>query len=278
MAIVLAAILIVGVVGFLAWGPTSLRSAYRDDVARALADAIPPGPAVTEMDLAVLPPPVRGYLRAAGVVGQPRVANFRVRLHGRIRRGAGSTWMPLRAEQYTVAESRKRFFYLTSSMFGIPVQGYHRYADRQASMLIKAAGVVPVARMTGDEMFQSETVTFLNDMCLFAPATLIDPALVWEDVDARTARVSFTNHGWTVRAELTFNVAGELIDFVSDDRYQASPDGTHTMRCRWSTPVRQYGSYGPMRLVAAGEGRWHASDGSFAYIEVQVDEVAYNVR
>ena len=236
MAVVIAAIVVVGVFVFLAQGPTSLRAAYRNDVARTLGHATPVLPAVTETDLATLPPPIRRYLRAAGVVGQPRVATFRVRLHGRIRSGADSRWMPLRAEQYTVVESRKRFFYLTSSMFGVPVQGYHRYADRQASMLIEAACVVPVARMTGDEMLQSETVTFLNDMCLFAPATLLDPALVWEEADAHTARVSFTANGRTVRAELTFNAAGELIDFVSDDRYQSSPDGKDAMRCRWSTP------------------------------------------
>lgn len=278
MAVVITAILVVGVFGFLAWGPMSLYGMYRNAVARELARATPPQPVITETELEALPPPVQRYLRTAGVVGQPRVANFRVRLHGRIRSGADSTWMPLRAEQHNLIESRARFFYLTGSMFGIPVQGYHRYADRQASMLIKAAFLVPVARMTGDEMFQSETVTFLNDMCLFAPATLLDPALVWEEADAHTARVSFTNNGRTVRAELTFSRTGELIDFVSDDRYQASPGGTHATRRRWSTPVTRYGAFGPMRLTAAGEGRWHGIDGSFAYIELQVDDVAYNVH
>ena len=101
---------------------------------------------------------------------------------------------------------------------------------------------------------------------------------MWEEADARTARVGFTANGRTLRAELTFNAAGELTDFVSDDRYQASPDGTRATRCRWSTPVTQYGSFGPMRLVAAGEGRWHTRDGPFAYIELIVDEVAYNVH
>ena len=255
----------------------SLRAAYAGDVARAL-DGVPTLPVVTEADIAALPPPVQRYLRMSGAVGQPRVANFRVRLHGRIRSNADSRWMPLDAEQHNVVQARQRFFYLTSSMFGVPVRGYHRYSEATALMDIKLAGLVTVAHMTGAELFQSETVTLLNDMCLFAPASLIDPAIVWEEADTRTARVSFAHAGVTVRAALTFNDAGELIDFISDDRYQSSPDGTHATRRRWSTPIQAYRRFGAAYLIAVGEGRWHTPDGSFAYVELEVDDVAYNVR
>ena len=263
--------------GLFLWGPSRLRAAYNSDVAREL-ERRPVLSPVTDTDLEALPPPVQRYLRAAGVIGQPRVANFRVRLPGRNRGGADARWMPLQAEQYNFVERRKRFFYLTSSMFGVPVQGYHRYADGSASMDVKAAAIVPVVHATGDEMFQSETVTLLNDMCLFAPATLIDPALAWEDIDSRHVRVVFTNGGVTVRAFLTFNDAGELIDFVSDDRYQASPDGRQMTRLRWSTPVAGYRQFGPMHLISTGEGRWHTTEGSWPYIELTVDDVEYNVE
>jgi hypothetical protein len=262
--------------GFVVWGPTDFHGAYQQDVRQALVPGLP-SPLVTEDDLEPLPPLVQRYLRRAGVVGQPRVADFRVRIHGRIRANDGARWMPLDAEQHDFIARRKRFFYLTSSMFGVPVRGYHRYADSSASMNIRAAGLVSVVHATGRQLFQSETVTLLNDMCLFAPATLLDPALVWEEFDVRSARVAFTNAGVTVRAELTFNTAGELIDFVSDDRYQLSSDGRQATLCRWSTPVTRYREFGPVHLIAAGEGRWHPSDGSFAYIELEVDEVEYNV-
>jgi hypothetical protein len=266
------------VIAFLGWGSTGLRQAYNNDVTRELGRRIPTLTSVTDADLMRLPSPVQRYLRAAGVVGQPRVANMRLRMHGRIRSGPDARWMPLRAEQHNFFDSRKRFFYLTSSMFGVAVQGYHRYADSAASMHIKAAGIVTVARLAGEEMFQSETVTLLNDMCLFAPATLLDPALAWEEVDARTARVRFTNAARTVRAELAFNDTGELIDFVSEDRYQASTDRKRMTKLDWSTPVTEYRAFGPIRLGAIAEARWHTPDGSYAYIELELDDVAYNVR
>ena len=80
-------------------------------------------------------------------------------------------------------------------------------------MRVKAAGLVSVVDVSGNEMDQGETVTMFNDMCVMAPATLIDPSIVWEPVDASTARATFTNAGHAIRAELSFNEAGELTNF-----------------------------------------------------------------
>ncbi len=271
-------IALVGVVfGFLAQGPASLRAEFDRDVDRALV-RLAPAAAIVDEDLAHLPPPVQRYLRTTGVVGQPRVHNFRVRLHGRIRNGPEASWVPLAAEQYNVIDEPTRLFYLTGAMFTIPVQGYHRYVGPSATMRVKAAALVPVVDVSGAEMNQGETVTMFNDMCVMAPATLIDRSIVWEPVDARTARARFTNAGHTIRAELSFNEAGELTNFWSDDRYQTSPDGKSVKKVRWSTPLGPYRAFGPVRLASGGEGRWHEPGQEYAYIELTLDEVQYNVR
>ena len=271
-------IALVGVIfGFLAQGPASLRAAYERDVDRSLA-LITPRELITDADLARLPAPVQRYLRVTGVVGQPRVDNFRARVHGRIRNGPDARWMSLVAEQYNFIDEPARLFYLNASMFMIPVQGYHRYIGPSATMQVKAAALVPVVDVSGAEMNQGETVTMFNDMCMMAPATLIDPAIVWEPVDARTAKASFTNAGHMIRAELSFNEAGELTNFRSDDRYQTSPDGKTLKKARWSTPLGPYRSFGPVRLASGGEARWYEPGSEFTYIELTLDDVQYNVR
>lgn len=269
-------VVLVGVVfGFLSQGPFSLRAEYERDLETSLpAPAFPA--AVNDDDLAHLPSLVQRYVRAAGVVGRPRVRSFRVRLRGRIRNGFAGRWMPFESEQYNVVDPPARMFYLTASMFAIPIQGYHRYVGSAASMRVKAAALVPVATAAGVEMTQSETVTLFNDMCLMAPATLIDPAIEWTPIDANMVRARFTNAGHTIHADLSFNAAGELTNFVSDDRYQASSAGMR--RLRWSTPITAYRSYGAVRLPSGGEGRWHDTDGEYAYIELVIDDVQYNVR
>lgn len=275
----LANVLVLGavVVGFLLQGPLSLRADYEGDVGRALERAAPAAP-ITDADLARLPDLVRRYLRVSGVVDRPRVHNFRVRMHGRIRSGPDARWLPLTAEQYNFVDPAARHFYLNGSMFMIPVQGYHRYVGPSATMRVTAAGLVRLVDVSGYEMNQGETVTLFNDMCVMAPATLVDPAIVWEPVDERTARARFTNAGQTIHAELSFNEAGDLSNFWSDDRYQISPDGATLKRVRWSTPPREYRLFEGLRLASGGEGRWHEADGEYAYIELTLDEVHYNVR
>jgi uncharacterized protein DUF6544 len=268
----------VGVVfGFLAQGPVSLRAAYEGDVDRALT-RVATAAAIGEADLTRLPTPVQRYLRGAGVLGLPRVRNFRARMHGRIRSGRDARWMPLSAEQYNFIDDPARLFYLNASMFMVPVQGYHRYVGSSATMQVKAAALVSVVHVSGPEMNEGETVTMFNDMCVIAPATLIDPAVRWEAIDDRSARATFTNAGHTIGAELSFNEAGELTNFRSEDRYWTSPDGKTITKQRWSTPLHAYRQFGPVRLASSGEARWHDAGGDFAYIELTFDEVQYNLR
>jgi hypothetical protein len=46
---------------------------------------------------------------------------------------------------------------------------------------------------------------------------------------------------------------------------------------RWSTPIRGHRTYGAMRLQSGGEGRWHDAKGGYAYIDLTIDDVQYNV-
>jgi hypothetical protein len=114
-------------------------------------------------------------------------------------------------------------------------------------------------------------------MCFLAPATLIDPAIVWEGAGERSARAVFSNAGHTVHAKLTFNDADELIDFLSDDRFQIGGADGAARRCRWSTPLADYRRFEPARLASRGAAVWHEPSGDYPYIELMIDDVQYNV-
>jgi hypothetical protein len=77
------------------------------------------------------------------------------------------------------------------------------------------------------------------DMCLLAPATLIDGRIQREPVDSLTAGGTLEHKGKRVSATLRCNERGELVDFVTDDRYYA-PTGKTPMRVQWSTQAHDY--------------------------------------
>ena len=59
--------------------------------------------------------------------------------------GRKGAWMPIVAEQHNVIVPAARLFYFDGSMAGVPLQGYHRYVDGSASMLVRLAALIPVA-------------------------------------------------------------------------------------------------------------------------------------
>jgi hypothetical protein len=262
--------------GWLTEGPASFRAQFDRDAAAGLARPIQQA-LVTDADLALHPDPVRRYLRATGVLGRPRIQNYRLHFTGRIRSAPDARWMPFEADQQSFADRPARLFLMRARMFGLPVEAFHRLIDGHATMQVKVAGLIPMVDAHGDVMDQSEAVTLFNDMCLLAPGTLLDPGIVWEPIDARTVRARFTSGGRTISATLLFGDDGWLTNFISDDRSRSSPDGKRFTRLRFSTPVRDYRDFGPARLAAHGEARWMLPEGEFTYAQFDLQEVTYNV-
>jgi hypothetical protein len=265
------------VYGFASTGPRSHRREYRRAAADALAGLRADG-VVTDDDLVHLPDVVAEYIRGTGAVGRPRVVAFRARLHGRIRAQADRPWMAFTAEQTNVyGQWPARLFHMDATMLGLPVDVLHAYVGSEASMRGKVCSLFPVLDVDGEEMTRAETVTLLNDLCIFAPAALVDAPITWEVLGDRRVAATYTNAGHQVRAELVFDDRHDLVDFVSDDRLAASPDGKTFERRRWSTPLRDHRDVGPARLATAGEAWWHPEgEPDLVYIELHLDKVAYN--
>jgi hypothetical protein len=269
-------VLLMVVHGLLTEGPWSFRARFDREAADGRARPLL-AHTVGDADIAHLPTPVQRYLCAAGVVGQPRVWNYRLRFHGRIRSTPESRWMPFEAAQQSFADQPARLFLMRARMAGVPVEAFHRLVDGHATMQVKIAGAVPIVDADGDVMDRSETVTLFNDMCLLAPGTLIDPAIAWEAVAPDTVRARFTNGRHTIVATLRFGADGLLTNFVSDDRSRSSPDGRSFTRLRFSTPVRDYRAFGAARVASHGDAQWTLPEGAFTYGEFDLVDVAYNV-
>nr|WP_044200853.1 DUF6544 family protein [Oscillochloris trichoides] len=255
--------------------PWNYRAQYGRDVAAGMASHTNQTEVVTEADLAHLPAAVQQYLRFAGVVGQPRVRNYQLQMHGGLRNGPNDGWMQVKIDQQSFVGPHERLFLVDTAMFGVPAQAYHRYIGPHAIFEVKIAALFRIVDARGPEMDRSETVTLFNDMCLLAPATLIDPQIVWEELDPQTVQATFTNAGNTIRAVLSFDANGALRNFYSDDRSRTT-NGQSYKQVRWSTPVTSWRTVNG-RPMPEAEARWHLPEGEFAYAYFVVDAVEYNV-
>lgn len=228
---------------------------------------------ITDADLQYLPEPVQRYLKYVGVVNKPQVKNVRIVFDGQMR-DKGKDWFPFTTEQYNFFDEPTRLFFMKAKMFGMTVPGYHHYMNANAVMDVRIFGLFSIVKKSGDAMNKAETVTLFNDMCLMAPATLIDKRIRWEPIDSHSAKATFTNHGISISAMLYFNEKGQLVNFISNDRY----DVNGKQSIPFSTPVYEYKNINGYNMLYKADAVWHYPEGEFTYGRFMLKEIEYNAN
>jgi hypothetical protein len=266
-------ILIAVILGYSGW---SYYKQYEQDVNAGLKEARGmPTSLLTEADLQPLPVPVQQYLRYVGAVGKPKIQHFKVVFKGQIRKNEQSEWMPFTSEQHNFMEPATRLFFMDATMKHLPVTGFHSFKNGEAFMDIRLLSLFKVQYQSGKEMGIAETVTFFNDMCCMAPATLIDKRIQWLETDGNKVKASFTNNGIKVEAWLYFNEQGQLVDFISEDRFASSDEGK-MLRIPWSTPLKNYTNLHGILIPGYAETIYHYPEGNLCYGTFSVVDVSYN--
>jgi hypothetical protein len=232
---------------------------------------------LTEEDIKHLPVIVQKYLHNSGSIGKEKVLNFRATFEGGIRSKSSENFMPLKSEQYNFTDKPTRLFYIVARKKGIPAKGIHLYIDQTAIMNIKILGLFTVVNAKGKEMNQSETVTLFNDMCFMAPASLIDRNIKWKEIDELTVASQYTNGNITISATLFFNKDGELVNFLSNDRFETS-DGKTYLNYPWITPVTSYAVINGYRLPASAKLIYKHQDEDLCYGEFNLKSIEYNCK
>ncbi|HYW30117.1 MAG TPA: DUF6544 family protein [Gemmatimonas sp.] len=255
--------------------PSSFRSRFAHDREALLARPVRDSPAVTESDLAALPPLYQTYLRRVGAVGRPRVRNMRLQFDARMRSSATAPWMPAIATQYEFFDAPARLFYMNATRGAVPIDIYHRYVDSAATFQVRIASLWPMVDRRGPVLTKAETVTLMNDIVVMAPAAALDLPFTFTTSGERTLDATFSNAGHTVAAVLTFDAAGDLVGFLSNDRTQDDETGGRLLP--WSTPISGYRDFDGIRIGARGSANWIEPSGDWTYGEFTITSIAYNV-
>ena len=268
-------VLIVAIIGYSNW---NFQNKFENEASKEILQtaSIPDSP-LTDADLQDLPLPVKKYIQYTGAVGKPKVKNFEVEFSGKLRKNDHSAWMLFTSVQYNFLETSTRLFFLNATTNYLPVAGFHCFRNRNAFMDIRLFSLLKVQYQSGKEMGISETVTFFNDMCCMAPATLIDKRIKWLDGDRNKVKAEFTNNSITITADLYFNDKGELVNFISQDRY-AVTENNQMKRLRWSTPLKDYKEIDGHRLPGYAEAIYTYPEGDLTYGTFSLTHIEYNCK
>ncbi|MFW5777371.1 MAG: DUF6544 family protein [Spirochaetota bacterium] len=228
---------------------------------------------ITEEDIADLPPIVQRYLRYSRVIGKPRVDSFAFSMEGKIRQSADAEWMDLVSRQYNLLSDPARIYYIRGKW---PMTGLDSYMYGEGRMQIKLLNLITIADVSGPEMDVSGLATFLNDL-IFCPLGYFSVPVQWRQVGDTQAELSLTNREITVTALLTFDEAGRIVNWETEDRY-AEVDGEQ-LRDRWSTPMDAYDELNGLRIPVSGRGIHDYDDEPYVYVELdRMRNLEWNVR
>ncbi len=230
---------------------------------------------ITEDDIKDLPSLVQNYLRYVGVVGKEKIYNYALTMHGQFKMNEHQAFSPTVIEQTSFSNDLSRLFYMNLTYKKLKIVGLHHMIDEKAYMKIKVLDLLSVVNASGDVMNQSELVTVLNDMVLFAPGTLIDDRITWKTVSDHEVIVTLTNHSYTVSASLIFNDKHQLINFISYDRYISLSQSFK--KIPWSTPIHCYQNMNGYHLPKSGSAIWLFDDHDFEYMKIDIDHINYNI-
>jgi hypothetical protein len=212
-------------------------------------------------------------LTYAGVVGKPMVHSVRLEQTGKFRTGVDQAWMDFHAEQVYTVDQPGFIWDATFTQAGVPfLKVRDRYVQGKGAILGKLGGLFTIAEAQGDDLNQGAMLRYLNEMMWFPQAYLGDN-IRFTPVDEGSAQVIFTDQGKSVTATLFIDGEGKMTDFVAE-RYFEAGDAYYP----WSTPLSEYGEFNGLRLPVRGQGVWKLPDGDFAYIDLVIPELEYNIR
>lgn len=193
-----------------------------------------------------------------------------------MRTSATAAWMPATATQYGFFDPPARLFSVKATRTGIPIDVWHRYVDGEATFQARVAGLFSVIHQSGPVLTRAGTVTMMNDIVVPAPAAALDLLFTWVTTGIGTLRAIFTTAGHQVSATLRFDSAGDLVGFVSDDRWQVAPPSP--LRVPWSTPLSNYREVDGTRVAAHGDANWLAPSSEWTYGRFDILALAYKVQ
>lgn len=232
-------------------------------------------PIISENDVLHLPQIVQKWMLNSGAMGNPKAQTARLKQVGTMRTKPKSKWMPFEAIQYFNTENPS--FIWQTKVWAIPLiimLGRDKLKDGKGEMLIKLAGLVPVVNASDNPKVNSGTLLrYLAELCWFPSATL-NEYIIWETLDANSAKATFTYKNQSVSGIFLFNDNGDFIAFEADRYYGSNKEAQLE---KWQITAEEYKIFQGMKIPAQCKVIWKLKDGDFNWLNLEIVSIDYNV-
>jgi len=92
-----------------------------------------------------------------------------------------------------------------------------------------------------------------------------------------TVNAKFSNGSISITATLFFNENGEILNFLSNDRFEISDDKNY-LNYPWITPVTDYANINGYHLASSAKLIYKHPDEDLCYGEFNLKSIEYNCK
>lgn len=231
---------------------------------------------MSKEDLAHLPKIVQKWMENSGVVGKQKIVSVRLKQQGEMKTKPDGTWMQFSAEQYFNLEN-PAFIWVTevTALPGIHLSGRDKFYDGKGEMLIKLLSLIPVVNEGENEKMNSGTMLrFLGEICWF-PSAALNQYISWEEVDANSAKATFSLNNTKVTGLFTFAENGELKSYEAERYYGGGED---SKKEKWLVEAVSYKEFEGIKVPDKSKVTWKLSEGDFNWLNLEITELEYNLQ
>ncbi len=228
---------------------------------------------VQKEDLADLPGCVQRWLEKSHIVGKERISTVRLKQKGAMRLKPDSAWLPFEAVQYFTVD-KPGFVWIARVQMApfIHFSGRDSYDKGNGRMLIKLLSLVPIVNAQGKEINQGAMLRYLAELQWFPSAALSD-YLIWEEIDANSAKVTMTYGGMTASGVFTFDADGNPVKFIAS-RYR-DVNGKYVLQ-EWGGVGKGFREFGGVKIPDKVDVIWKEPAGDFNWLKCEITEIEYN--
>jgi hypothetical protein len=218
-----------------------------------------------------IPAPVARCLERTGASRRQPVARAVTREHGTMCLNRGGKWVDFTADQWFAAVPPSFSWRARIATGILPLSVTDEFVDGRGRVVAGPFGL-PLRTVTGPECDQGELARWLASSMLF-PTVWLFPALRWQPVDDRSARVTLSI-GDIPPVELTAEFPEDGVVAFSGRRSRA--EGRSFGAHGWRASGRDFREVDGLSVPHTLESAWIEDDGTtFLYYRGELDELTY---
>lgn len=232
-----------------------------------------PGP---ESDERVHPASLLARLRQFCLSGNEEAARsvnaVRVSEQGEMRMSPEARWIAFTAEQ-TIEARRSGFRWQARLSSGrlTPVTVTDAYENGHGYLSVKAAGLLPLKKITGADADRGELQRYLASTVFCPPALINHPSLEWDAVGPLTLRVRDRNDPTGATVDLEITAEGRPVTCRAE---RPRLVGKASVLSPWRGNYLEFREWEGLRVASRLEVSWQLPEGPFTYFRSELTSLA----